>query len=116
MSWERPFPSRTGSSREARKQKEVAEIRVNYGYADGIGEYYLTIDTDRCDGCGDCIQACPEGILEVAPDYYGGPKAVVKRELEKSLGDACLGYEAQCREEEVNCHTACQPDAIEHSW
>jgi len=62
------------------------------------------------------VPACPEGILEVAPDDYGEAKAVVKPAFERSLGDSCLGYEAQCRGEQVNCHTACRPDAIEHSW
>ena len=96
--------------------KEGHEIRVNYGYADGSGEYYLRIDTDRCDSCGDCVRACPEEILEMAADDCGESKAVVKPEFGQSLGYACLGYHAHCREREVNCHAACRPDAIEHSW
>ncbi len=107
---------RARSPGETGKEEEVAEIRANYGYADGTGEYYLTVDTDKCDGCGDCVQACPEDILELARDDYGEAKAVVKPALEKSLGDVCLGYEARCRDEEVNCHTACRPDVIEHTW
>lgn len=91
-------------------------IRANYGYADGGGEYYLTVDTNKCDGCGDCVRACPEEVLEMADDDHGESKAVVKQEFDKSLGFACLGYHAHCHERELNCHAACRADAIEHSW
>ncbi len=43
-------------------------MRANYGYADGTGEFYLTIDTDKCNGCGDCVEACPQGIFELSLD------------------------------------------------
>lgn len=91
-------------------------MKANYGYADGSGEYYLTIDTDRCDGCGDCVPACPAGILEVVPDDYDEPKAAVKEEFRRTLGDRCPGYHARCARDTPNCHAACKPAAIEHSW
>ena len=25
----------------------------------------ITIDEDKCDGCGDCVPACPEGALRI---------------------------------------------------
>jgi hypothetical protein len=25
---------------------------ANYGYKDGSGEFFISIDTDCCDGCG----------------------------------------------------------------
>lgn len=44
---------------------------IHYGYADGSGEYYLIVDTDKCDGCGRCVEVCPNDILELAPDREG---------------------------------------------
>ncbi len=91
-------------------------MRANYGFQDASGEFYITIDTDKCDGCGDCLTACPEGILELVPDDYQETKAAVKPEFGKSLSHSCLGYHARCSKEETNCHAACNPNAIEHSW
>ena len=44
----------------------------NYGYEDGSGNYYITIDTDKCSECGEkpCLQACPEGIFQTELDDY----------------------------------------------
>lgn len=94
----------------------MIKIRVNYGYADGTGEYYITIDTDKCDGCGECVEVCPNGILEVAINDFDESKAAVKPEFSKTLGYECLGFHRKCVEYELNCHTVCQPNAIQHSW
>ena len=91
-------------------------MRANYGYADATGEYYITIDTDRCDGCGECLAACPEGLFELAEDDYGKLVAVVREELRTKIGHLCLGFDLVCSKKEVNCHTACQAEAISHSW
>jgi len=91
-------------------------VRANYGYADGSGEYYITIDTNLCDGCGDCVAACPRDVLEVTPDDYDEMKAAVRREHAKSLSYVCFGYHAKCSKSTPNCHSACKTDAIRHSW
>ncbi|MBW1798692.1 MAG: 4Fe-4S binding protein, partial [Deltaproteobacteria bacterium] len=38
---------------------------ANYGYKDASGDFFITIDTDKCDGCGDCVSACPVDVFEV---------------------------------------------------
>jgi ferredoxin len=91
-------------------------MRANYGYADASGEYYIKIDTDKCDGCGDCVAACPNSILEVILDDYDEPMAAVKKEFSKDLGYVCPGFHAKCSKEASNCHSACKTEAIEHSW
>lgn len=91
-------------------------MRANYGYADGSGEFYLTIDTDKCDGCGDCVEACPQGVLEVAEDDWEDLKARVKPELQRKLADVCRGFHARCKNEADSCHAACPHNAITHSW
>ena len=41
---------------------------ANYGYKDGSGEYFITIDTDKCNGCNACVEACPNNVLEAAEE------------------------------------------------
>ena len=94
----------------------VAAMTVQYGYSDGTGDYFITIDTERCDGCTDCMKACPAGIFVVAKDDGGQPKAKVKEEVRKKLSFLCLGFKSCSSTNEVNCHSVCQKDAISHSW
>jgi len=89
---------------------------AHYGYADGTGEYYIIIDTDRCDGCGKCIEACPQGVLELALDDYDRSVVRVKEDVLKSIHYVCLGYHRKCANEENNCQKACSQDAISHTW
>ena len=46
---------------------------ANYGYKDGSGEYYISIDTDKCIGCAAeraCLAACPKSMFEIITDDY----------------------------------------------
>jgi Fe-S-cluster-containing hydrogenase component 2 len=50
----------------------------------------IKIDEEKCDGCGLCMPACPEGALKIV-DTPKGPKArLVKENFCDGLG-ACLG-------------------------
>ena len=89
---------------------------AHYGYTNGSGEYYIIIDTDKCDGCGECVTACPKGIFEIALDDYDKAVAQVKKELIKILGYTCPGYYRKCSLEEINCHQSCHKEAIDHTW
>jgi ferredoxin len=91
-------------------------VRANYGYTDGTGDYFITIDTDKCDGCGDCVAACPENIFELAEDDYGKVVATVMEETRKRLGYLCPGFNVVCSRKEINCHIACENKAISHTW
>lgn len=92
------------------------EAKVQYGYSDGTGSYFITIDNARCDGCGECVSACPAGIFAVTADDGGQMKARVNEEVRKRLAMMCPGYEA-CRQDlERNCHEVCHVDAINHTW
>ncbi len=92
---------------------------ANFGYTDGSGVYFISIDTDRCDGCGDCVPACPAGVLEIVENEYDPmaeyDMASVKEEHRKKIKYSC----APCKKEgsgELPCMAACEPDAIRHSW
>jgi Fe-S-cluster-containing hydrogenase component 2 len=91
-------------------------IKVQYGYSDGTGDYFITIDTELCDGCGKCAEACPAGILVAQLGEQGLIKVKVKDEARKKLGFLCPGFEACRKANKMNCHSACLDNAISHSW
>lgn len=86
-------------------------MKANYGYQDGSGEYYITIDTDKCNGCGDCIRACSKNLFIMITDDYDEMKPMVKEEVSNQLAELCetslCGYK---------CQNVCSEKAISHSW
>lgn len=90
-------------------------MKANYGYADGSGDYFITVDTDACDGCGECAKICPKGLFEVSPDDYDKMVAQVREQVTRSVGVLCPGYE-RCRKQGLDCHASCPRNAISHSW
>jgi predicted CoA-substrate-specific enzyme activase len=104
-------------ARERRLGKGSREAgKVQYGYNDGTGDYYITIDLARCDGCGRCVAACPAAVFEVASEDGRQPAAKVVESLRKRLSIVCPGYE-NCRKlREENCLAVCGKDAISLSW
>jgi predicted CoA-substrate-specific enzyme activase len=92
------------------------EMKISYGYSDGTGDYYLTIDTGKCDGCGKCVEACPAAVLEVGRNDQGQPKARVKETVRKKLHLTCPGYKNCSLSHQVNCHSACPNEAIVQTW
>lgn len=89
---------------------------ANYGYTDGSGDYYITVDTDKCDGCEKCVEACSQGVLEVITDDYDDLVALVKEEHRKNLKYVCAPCKPMTGPRELKCQTACPTDAITHSW
>jgi ferredoxin len=95
---------------------------ANYGYKDGSGEFFITINTDKCSGCGDCTAVCPAGVLEMVDNGFDieaeTPIPAVKKEHSKKIKYSCgpckpaSGYAAS----DLPCVKACGPGAIEHSW
>jgi NAD-dependent dihydropyrimidine dehydrogenase PreA subunit len=58
-----------------------------YGFKDGSGDWFLAIDTDKCDGCSKYTHACPANVLKVGEDEYDPfrdePVAKVREEERK---------------------------------
>lgn len=50
----------------------------------------LNFKTDNCKGCGLCVNACPKGLLELAPDKINkkGHHPVQITDQEKCIGCA----------------------------
>ncbi len=90
-------------------------MKVHYGYMDGTGDYFITIDADCCDGCGECVRACPAGVLIVAEDG-SQPKVKLKEDVRRSLALLCPGFYSCSDSQKINCHSVCPKDAISHSW
>jgi ferredoxin len=93
---------------------------ANYGYKDGSGDWFITIDTDKCDGCGNCVEACPEGVFEVGPDpvdpFRDQPVVTVAEAERKKIKYTCAPCKPSSGKRELPCVLACAPAAIIHSW
>ena len=97
-------------------------MRANYGYHDGSGDFFITIETDLCDGCGECVTVCPAGVLELVEDEFtiedDSKTIAVADEHVKKIKYSC----APCKPSsgyamaELPCMRACAPNAIQHSW
>jgi len=95
-------------------------MKANYGYKDGSGEYFITVDTDLCNSCGKCVEVCPEGVLEMAEnelDPLGDEiVATVTEEHRKKIKYSCAPCKPSGESRELPCVIVCDPKAIEHSW
>lgn len=94
---------------------------ANYGYSDGSGNYFITIDTDKCNACGACVTACPAQIFEVVNEdpndpLNEDPLAVVVQEKKKKLKYECGFCKLPTDRPPLPCLMACKPGAISHSW
>ena|SRR3990170_3513597 len=89
---------------------------ANYGYTDATGDYYIIIDSEKCDSCGRCVDACPEHIFEVAPDDYDDLVARVRDDMVQRISYLCAACKPISQRPPLKCQLACSPGAIIHSW
>ena len=108
------LPAVSIDSKVRKESKE--EGKAQYGYNDATGDYYITIDLNRCDGCGKCVLACPAAVFEVVQENGRQPKARVVEAVRKRLSIVCPGYRICNNDRKDNCQSVCQQNAITHSW
>jgi ferredoxin len=95
---------------------------ANYGYEDGSGFYYITIDGDICAGCTEhgCVQVCPRDVYVIALDDYDDLVAVVSEGTRRQLRELCSTCKGQNggggAERNLPCTAACPGGALRHSW
>jgi len=90
---------------------------MHYGYSDGSGEYYITINSDRCNSCGKCVKQCPQSALQMETiliDLEDKDVASVSEEHRKKIKYTC----ASCKPETNRspCVLACKTGAISCAW
>ncbi len=90
--------------------------KIQFGYNDATGDYFIAIDLSKCDGCRQCVNACPSGVFEVAQEDGRQPKAKVTDTTRKRLAIVCPGNIACQKSRGSNCQTACKNKAITSSW
>ena len=94
---------------------------ANYGYKDASGDFFITIDTDKCDGCGQCVPACPQGIFLVVDEdpndpMRDDPVAMIDAGKKKKLKSECNPCKPSGERLPLPCVEACPRGAISHSW
>ncbi len=84
---------------------------AHYGYRDASGEYFIAVDSSKCDGCGKCVEACPGKALEMTTqflDLEDKTVAGVGEEKHRRLKDVC----SACARGRSACEPACPFGAI----
>ena len=94
---------------------------ANYGYKDASGDFFIIIDTDKCDGCGDCIPACPVSIFLVVDEdpndpLRDEPVAMVDPAKKNKLKYECNPCKPASACSPLPCVKTCKAGAISHSW
>lgn len=93
---------------------------ASYGYKDGSGDYFIAIDSDKCNGCGACVPACPGKVLDVGEDPNDPlreiPVSFVQDGQRQKLKDTCAPCKPDHDRRPPPCVEACEGQAIEHSW
>lgn len=114
MLWER----RCSRTRSIERKAVIA----NYGYEDGSGFYYITIDGDVCVTCVErgCAAACPQKVYAIEMDDYDDLVAVVVEGVRKRLREVCADCKSQngsgAAVHQLPCTSACPGGALRHSW
>ena len=93
-------------------------MKANYGFMDGSGEFYITIDTDLCMECADhsCVAACPEDMFEIIVDDYDDEVAAIKEANRKKVKYDCGSCKPVTDRPPLPCVEACAAGGIAHSW
>jgi Fe-S-cluster-containing hydrogenase component 2 len=84
-----------------------------YGYTDGSGEYFIAVDSDKCNGCGFCVEQCPQAALRlesVFVDLEDKTVVAVKDEHRNKIKYSC----SPCKPDEnrAKCVNSCPFGAI----
>jgi len=93
-------------------------LLANYGFKDGSGEFFITIDTGKCAKCmkKPCLKACPGKIFEKFIDDYDDEVVGVTESFRNRIKEICASCKPVTGKSYPACQKACPYDAIQHSW
>jgi Fe-S-cluster-containing hydrogenase component 2 len=90
-----------------------------YGFKDGSGEWFLIVDTEKCNGCRKCVEVCPMHILDVSEDEFDPfrdePVVKVKNDERNKIRYSCAPCKPGFGEKSTPCMAVCEPGAISFS-
>jgi len=94
---------------------------AHHGYSDASGDYFITVDTRKCDGCGECAGACPAQVLEVSDEdpndpFREEPIVAVREDKKQKIKYECGPCKPASNRPPLPCVEACPTRAISHSW
>ncbi|GAB4439530.1 MAG: hypothetical protein OHK0040_11040 [bacterium] len=91
---------------------------AHYGYSDASGEYFITVDTEKCRICVDkpCMTACPEHIFEAIEDDFGDEVIALKEDKRNKIKYLCASCKEGDKKNNLPCVKACPYGTIRHSW
>lgn len=90
---------------------------THYGYIDGSGEFYIIIDSDKCNSCGECVKQCPQNALEMVTefiDFEDKTVAAVSEQHRKKIKYTCTACKPETNK--TPCTIACPQGAINCVW
>lgn len=90
-----------------------------FGSKDCSGDWFIILDTDKCNACGECVKVCPEKILEIGHDEFDpfreNPVARIREEDYKKIRYSCAPCKPGFGDKPAPCAAACAAKAITHS-
>jgi Fe-S-cluster-containing hydrogenase component 2 len=95
----------------------VKGIITYYGYCDGSGEYYIVVDSDKCSGCGTCIDKCPQNALQLVSEFIDledKTVAAIKEAHRKKIKYTCTACKPETNQ--TPCVLACESKAVRCVW
>jgi Fe-S-cluster-containing hydrogenase component 2 len=90
---------------------------THYGYCDGSGEFYIIIDSDKCNGCGKCVDKCPQSALILETEFIDledKTVAAISEVQRKKIKYTCGSCNPQT--EDTPCMLVCDLKAIKCLW
>ncbi|MDR0357195.1 MAG: ferredoxin [Clostridiales Family XIII bacterium] len=94
-------------------------MKAHYGYEDGSGSYYITVNTEYCATCDGkpCTDACVQGIFAREEDDFDDEIVVVREDARNSLKSICAACKPQIGgSRSLPCEVSCKQGMIAHSW
>ena len=90
---------------------------IHYGYSDGSGEYYVSIDAEKCNGCGKCVEKCPQRVIDDIYSAGMGERKAIYIPYEQAIPKKAVIDDINCLYMKTGacrfCEEVCPTEAID---